>query len=167
MRCSIGAPSIFTLFQLLTSVHSGHNDNITQAHEDKVEDFIIGLYMNVDANWQLTERNRLSLTTTMGVDHYMNHPELSPRGKEYNFVVFPGITLSFDFDVGDIHFVLFDRITIHSINGFPAALLYEDASVQVPSVVIVLDTGEDHRIGNIYFLANPDKLQHLAAGPAT
>jgi RNA polymerase sigma-70 factor, ECF subfamily len=59
----------------------------------------------------------------------------------------------------------FARIVIHAINGFPAAFIYERADGQLPGVVIVLDAGDDDRIGNIYFLANPDKLQHLAAAP--
>ena len=89
-----------------------YNDNITQAHEDQLDDIIAGLYVNVDANWQFTERNRLTLSVNMGVDHYFDHPDKSPRGKEYNFTVYPGSTLSFDFGVGDLHFVLYDRVTI-------------------------------------------------------
>lgn len=61
----------------------------------------------------------------------------------------------------------FDRIVIRSINRLPAALLYERAGDKIPGVVIVLDAGYDERIGNIFFLANPDKLQHLAAGMIT
>ena len=89
-----------------------YNDNITQAHEDQLDDIIAGLYLNVDANWQITQRNRLSLSATVGVDHYFQHPEESPRGKEYNVTVLPGTTLSFDIGVGDIHFVLYDRMSV-------------------------------------------------------
>jgi hypothetical protein len=89
-----------------------YNDNITQAHDDPLDDVIAGLYVNVDANWQFTQRNRLTLSASMGVDHYFDHPDKSPRGKEYNFTIYPGSTLSFDFGVGDLHFVVYDRVTI-------------------------------------------------------
>jgi hypothetical protein len=89
-----------------------YNDNITQSHEDQLDDIIAGVYLNVDANWQFTQRNRLSFTATMGVDHYFDHPEESPRGKEYSFNIFPGTTLSFDFEIGEFHFVVYDRVSI-------------------------------------------------------
>jgi hypothetical protein len=89
-----------------------YNDNITQAHDDPLDDIIAGLYVNVDANWQFTQRNRLTLAVSMGVDHSFDHPDKSPRGKKYNFTIYPGSTLSFDFGVGDLHFVVYDRVTI-------------------------------------------------------
>jgi len=89
-----------------------YNDNITQAHSDQLDDIIGTATLNIDANYPLSERQRLSLTASIGVDHYFNHPDKSPRGKEYNFNVYPGTTLSLDFQVGEIHFVLYDRISI-------------------------------------------------------
>ncbi len=99
-----------------------YNDNITQAHDEQLDDVIAGVYLNVDANWHFTKRNRLSITAAMGVDHYFNHPEESPRGKEYNFNIFPGTTLSFDFEVGELHFVLYDRVSIRPASQSEFAL---------------------------------------------
>lgn len=99
-----------------------YNSNITAAHEDPVDDIIAGLYLNVDANYRFSKRNQLAFTTTIGVDHYFNHPELSPRGKEYSVNVFPGSTLSFDFEVGDIHFILYDRVSVRQASQSEFAL---------------------------------------------
>ncbi|RBP41178.1 uncharacterized protein (PEP-CTERM system associated) [Roseimicrobium gellanilyticum] len=99
-----------------------YNDNVNQAHSDAQDDLIAGLYMNVDANYQITEQQRFSLSVTMGVDHYFNHPELSPNGKDFNLNVFPGSTLAFDVMVGDILFVIYDRVSVRPASQTEFAL---------------------------------------------
>ncbi|QIF04209.1 outer membrane beta-barrel protein [Roseimicrobium sp. ORNL1] len=99
-----------------------YNDNINQSGSAPVDDFIAGLYMNVDANYQITEQQRLSLSVTLGVDHYFNHPEYSPNGKDFNLNVFPGSTLAFDVMVGDILFVIYDRVSVRPASQTEFAL---------------------------------------------
>lgn len=99
-----------------------YNDNINQSQNNQVDDIIAGLYLNIDANYQMSENNRLSLSVTLGVDHYFNHPELSPNGKDFNLNVFPGSTLAFDVMVGDILFVIYDRVSVRPASQTEFAL---------------------------------------------
>ncbi len=99
-----------------------YNDNINQSRDNAQDDFIAGLYLNVDANYQMSENNRLTLAVTLGVDHYFDHPEFSPNGEEFNLNVFPGSTLAFDVMVGDILFVLYDRVSVRPASQTEFAL---------------------------------------------
>ncbi len=89
-----------------------YNDNVTRASKDEISDMIAGAYLNVDANYPITESNRLSLALGIGIDHYFDHPELSANGNEFNLNVLPGSSLAFDIQVGDILFVLYDRVSV-------------------------------------------------------
>lgn len=99
-----------------------YNDNITSANTEQLDDIILGASLNIDANYRFTQRNQLSMAVSIGVDHYMNHPEESPRGKEYNVSVYPGSTLSFDFEVGEVHFSLYDRVSVRQASQSDFAL---------------------------------------------
>ena len=99
-----------------------YNDNVNQSGSDPIDDIIAGLYVNIDANYQISKTNRLTLSVTMGIDHYFNHPELSPNGEGFNLNVFPGSTLAFDVMVGDILFVLYDRVSVRPASQTEFAL---------------------------------------------
>ena len=91
-----------------------YNDNLTRASDDgeKVSDFIASGFLNINANYQITRNNSLSLTTTLGFDHYFDHPELSPYGGEFVLNVLPGSTIAFDIKVGPVNFVIYDRMSV-------------------------------------------------------
>lgn len=89
-----------------------YNDNITRSHDNKLDDIIAGIYLNIDANYAITQNNRISLALGLGIDHYFNHPEYNANGKDYLLNVLPGSTLAFDFKIGDIMFVLYDRLSV-------------------------------------------------------
>ncbi len=89
-----------------------YNDNITRAHEDTKSDIIGTLMLNVDANYQITRNNRLTLTTAIGVDHYFDHPDLSPYGNDLVLNVLPGSALAFDMKIGPVFVVLYDRVSV-------------------------------------------------------
>lgn len=103
-----------------------YNDNISNSGVDQVGDMIGGLYLNVDANYQMTQQNRLSVSMMLGVDHYFEHPELSPNGDEFVLNVFPGTTLAFDVKVGDVVFVLYDRVSVQPASADQFALNRSD-----------------------------------------
>ena len=54
----------------------------------------------------------------------------------------------------------FARIEIISINGLSGAAFY-NSSQKTPDFLIALDTDDSKKIANLYFIANPDKLQHV------
>lgn len=89
-----------------------YNDNVNRSSTDEISDIIMGAYLNVDANYPITESNRLSLAVGIGVDHYFDHPELAMNGNDFNLNVLPGSSLAFDIQVGDILFVIYDRVSV-------------------------------------------------------
>lgn len=89
-----------------------YNDNITRAHEDKIDDFVGSLFLNIDANYQITRKNALNVAITLGFDHYFNHPEVSPYGGDFVLNVLPGSTIAFDVKVGPVDIVLYDRVSV-------------------------------------------------------
>ena len=90
-----------------------YNDNVTRASRDQIEDVIGTVLFNIDANYQLTQNNALSLTTAIGFDHYFNHPEVAPYGTgDFVLNVLPGTTLAFDMKLGPVHVVLYDRLSV-------------------------------------------------------
>ena len=90
-----------------------YNDNITRGNgANKLDDYIAGAYLNIDAVYPITRNNALNLTGVIGVDHYFNHPEKSSNGRDFVMNVAPGSSISFDVRVGDILFVLYDRLSI-------------------------------------------------------
>lgn len=90
-----------------------YNDNITRGNgANKLDDYIAGAYVNIDAIYPITRNNALNLTGVIGIDHYFNHPDKSGNGRDFVMNVAPGSSLSFDVRVGDILFVIYDRLSI-------------------------------------------------------
>lgn len=92
-----------------------YNDNVNQSRNNKLDDIIAGIILNMDANWQMTQNNRLSLSIGVGVDHYFDHPELAPNGDDFVLNVLPGSTIAFDVMVGDVVFVFYDRLSVRPV----------------------------------------------------
>ena len=89
-----------------------YNDNITRTGVDPVSDFIGSAYLNISANYPLTQTSSLSLSTALGFDHYFDHPELSPYGGDFVLNVLPGSTIAVDGKIGPVYVVLYDRISV-------------------------------------------------------
>ena len=96
-----------------------YNDNIARssdATENKLTDFISSSMLSIDANYQITNNNRLTLTTGIGMDRYLNHPEIAknltygPRGFVLN--VLPGTTMAFDIKAGPVYLTLYNRFSV-------------------------------------------------------
>ena len=90
-----------------------YNDNINRSGTNPQEDFISTTLLNIDANYQITQNNRLSLTTAIGFDHYFNNPDLAPYGNN-GFVlnVLPGSTLAFDIKAGPVFITVYNRSSV-------------------------------------------------------
>ena len=89
-----------------------YNDNVTRAHTDQISDVIASGFLNISANYQITQNNALSLTTTLGFDHYFDHPEVAPYGGDFVLNVLPGSTLAFDVKIGPVNLVIYDRMSV-------------------------------------------------------
>lgn len=96
------------------------NGNLTA--EGKKDDFIASEYLNISANYQLSETSSLSLASAIGVDHYFNHPELAPGGKEYVFNVLPGSSIALDGKIGPAYVVVYDRVSVRPATPTNSAL---------------------------------------------
>ncbi len=103
-----------------------YNDNITRAHDHQLDDIISSTYLNIDANYQITAQNRLTLTTSIGLNHYFNHPEVSTNGKQFDVQILPGSSLAFDMKVGPVVFVLYDRMSVRPASQDQFALDQRD-----------------------------------------
>lgn len=90
-----------------------YNDNINRSGVDPISDVITTTMLNIDANYQITQNNRLSISTAIGFDNYWNHPELSPYG-DGNFIlnVLPGSTIAFDIKAGPVFITVYDRVSV-------------------------------------------------------
>lgn len=89
-----------------------YNDNITRSGTDPVSDLIGSAYLNISANYPITETTSLSLSSAIGFDHYFNHPELSPYGEDFVLNVLPGTTLALDGKIGPVYVVVYDRASV-------------------------------------------------------
>ena len=89
-----------------------YTDNVNRSANDPKEEAIAGLYLNVSANYPISETNSLTLSTAIGFDHYFMHPELSPNGEEFALNVLPGTSISFDGKLGPVYYVLYDRMSV-------------------------------------------------------
>jgi len=89
-----------------------YDDNIMRSHSNPQGAAIESLYLNVSANYQVTETSALQLSTAVGFDHYFEHPEASPYGKNFMINVLPGSSISFDGKIGDAYVVVYDRISV-------------------------------------------------------
>lgn len=78
-----------------------------------MEDYILSMFLNVDANYPITQKSALSLSTSIGFDHYFNHPELAPYGSgDFVLNVLPGSTVAFDIKVGPVFLIVYDRMSV-------------------------------------------------------
>lgn len=95
----------------LTSMFE-YNDNVNRSGTEPVSDVIGSAYLNISANYQVTETSALTLSTALGFDHYFDHPELSPYGSDFVLNVLPGSTIAFDGKIGPVYMVLYDRVSV-------------------------------------------------------
>ena len=89
-----------------------YNDNITRSNTDPTSDLIGSAYLNISANYPLTETSSLSLSTAIGFDHYFDHPELSPYGGDFVLNVLPGTSIAIDGKIGPVYVVVYDRVSV-------------------------------------------------------
>ncbi|MBL9113700.1 MAG: hypothetical protein JNJ83_01740 [Verrucomicrobiaceae bacterium] len=89
-----------------------YNDNVTRSTTEPVEDFILGSYLNISANWPVSKTNALSMNTALGFDHYFNHPEVHPYGGDFILNILPGSTIALDGVIGPVYVVLYDRFSV-------------------------------------------------------
>lgn len=89
-----------------------YNDNVTRSGTDPVSDLIGSAYLNISANYAITEKSSLSLSTAIGFDHYFDHPELSPYGGDFVLNVLPGSTIALDGKIGPVYVVVYDRVSV-------------------------------------------------------
>lgn len=91
-----------------------YNDNINRSGTDPKSDFISTTLLNIDANYQITQNNRLSLSTAIGFDRYWDNPELSPYGGTSGLVlnVLPGSTVAFDIKAGPVFITAYNRFSV-------------------------------------------------------
>ncbi len=89
-----------------------YDDNVTRSHTNPAGAAIESLYFNVSANYQVTETSALQMSTAIGFDHYFEHANVQPYGKNFVLNVLPGSSVSFDGKVGDAYVVIYDRISV-------------------------------------------------------
>ncbi|TDU72840.1 hypothetical protein EI77_01306 [Prosthecobacter fusiformis] len=90
-----------------------YNDNVNRSGTNPEEDFISTTLLNIDANYQITQNNRLSLSTAIGFDHYFNNPDLAPYGGgDFVLNVLPGSTLAFDIKAGPVYITIYNRTSV-------------------------------------------------------
>ncbi len=89
-----------------------YDDNINRSHDHKEGAAIDSFYLNLSANYQVTETSALQLSTAVGFDHYFEHANLSPYGKNFVLNVLPGSSISFDGKIGDAYVVVYDRMSV-------------------------------------------------------
>jgi RNA polymerase sigma-70 factor, ECF subfamily len=56
----------------------------------------------------------------------------------------------------------FARVEILSVNGISGAALYQISNKNTPEILIAIDTDENGKIYNVYFMANPQKIKPIA-----
>ncbi len=96
-------------FGFLGSVE--YNDNITRSGTAPLDDIISTNLFNINANYQVTENNNLSLATSLGFDHYFNHPEVAFGNNGFVLNVLPGSSIAFDMKIGPVFVVIYDRFS--------------------------------------------------------
>ncbi len=90
-----------------------YNDNVNRSGTAPVGDTISTTMLSIDANYQITQNNRLSLSTALGFDRYLENPDLAPYSNS-GFVlnVLPGSTIAFDIKVGPAFFTIYNRFSV-------------------------------------------------------
>ncbi|MEQ1749700.1 MAG: hypothetical protein ABL974_09780, partial [Prosthecobacter sp.] len=90
-----------------------YNDNVNRSGTNPISDTISTTMLSIDANYQITQNNRLSLSTAIGFDRYLENPDLAPYGNS-GFVlnVLPGSTIAFDVKAGPVFFTIYNRFSV-------------------------------------------------------
>lgn len=88
-----------------------YNDNVTRAPTEPIEDIISTNLFNITANYQVTQNNTLTLATSLGFDHYFNHPEVAFGNNGFVLNVLPGSSIAFDMKLGPVYVVIYDRFS--------------------------------------------------------
>ena len=96
-------------FGFLGSVE--YNDNVTRSGTEPLDDIISSNLFNINANYQVTKNNNLSLATSLGFDHYFNHPEVAIGNNGFVLNVLPGSSIAFDMKIGPVFVVIYDRFS--------------------------------------------------------
>ncbi len=90
-----------------------YNDNITRSSNNPVSDVISTTLLNIDANYQVSQNNRLSLSTAIGYDYYFENPDLAPFGSNGAVLnILPGSTIAFDIKAGPVYITIYDRFSV-------------------------------------------------------
>lgn len=53
------------------------------------------------------------------------------------------------------------KVELLRVNGMSGAALYLTPGLDVPDALVVIDTADDEKISDIYYIVNPSKLEHL------
>jgi hypothetical protein len=88
-----------------------YNDNETRSSTEPLDDIISTALLNINANYQVTQNNSLTLTTSLGFDHYFNHPEVAFGNNGFVLNVLPGSSIAFDMKIGPVFVVIYDRFS--------------------------------------------------------
>lgn len=90
-----------------------YNDNVNRSGTNPQSDVISTSLLNIDANYQITQNNRLSISTAIGFDHYFNNPDLAPYGNgDFVLNVLPGSTIAFDIKAGPVFITVYNRTSV-------------------------------------------------------
>lgn len=92
------------LFDVTGSLDTEFNDNIGLTNSNREADFLITPEVGLGVRWPVTEENTLSLSTSLGYTHYIEHSNLDSQ----NVLVSPNSELAFNLFIGDFKFVFHD-----------------------------------------------------------
>ncbi|MCI0539105.1 MAG: hypothetical protein L0Z50_28185 [Verrucomicrobiales bacterium] len=92
------------------------NDNVNFANSERQADLIFRPQMGIEAQWPVTEANRLTLSLQLGYTKYLDHAEHD------HLLVRPGSALSFDVFVGDWRFNLHEQLSYVQDPGLQGAV---------------------------------------------
>ena len=95
------------LFDVTGSLDSEFNDNIGLTHENRQSDLLITPEVGLGIRWPVTEQNTLSLSTSLGYTHYLEHSEFDSE----DILVSPNSELAFNLFIGDFKFTFHDNFS--------------------------------------------------------
>lgn len=92
-----------------------YNDNILTSSTNKIEDVVIGTLIDLGGSWQLTDNNRIDLSLGIGIERYLDHQdEIATSNDDFNLIITPDSSLSFDIFIGEILLNLHDRFSVQN-----------------------------------------------------
>jgi hypothetical protein len=102
-----------------------YNDNVNRGSDgNEISDVISSTMVRIDANYQVTQNNRLSLSTAIGFDRYFENQNFAPYGDNgFALNILPGSTLAFDIKAGPVYITVYDRFSVRPAtrNDFSAS----------------------------------------------